>query len=149
MVDKAVSNMDRLTQLQNSIDQLARQFIASISYLHDKSSLVQLNPSIPVDSSAGTNPDPSEVFNQNTRELATDICKKAKEIDALIEALPGIDRTEADQIKMLEEVEAQNVEANREHRKAVERAESLLNQVTTALRAIADDQSKSSQQGFV
>lgn len=32
------------------------------------------------------------------RELATDLVKKAKEIDALIEVLPGIDQTEDEQV---------------------------------------------------
>lgn len=32
------------------------------------------------------------------RELATDLVKKAKEIDSLIEVLPGIQQTEEEQV---------------------------------------------------
>lgn len=35
-------------------------------------------------------------------ELVSDLVKKAQEIDALIEALPGIKSTEDDQVKFLE-----------------------------------------------
>lgn len=36
---------------------------------------------------------------ENMRELASDLVKKAKEIDALIEVLPGIDQTEDEQVR--------------------------------------------------
>jgi hypothetical protein len=35
------------------------------------------------------------------RELASDLVKKAKEIDALIEVLPGIDQTEDEQVNCI------------------------------------------------
>lgn len=35
----------------------------------------------------------------NMQELVTDLVKKAKEIDALIEVLPGIKHTEEDQVR--------------------------------------------------
>lgn len=38
------------------------------------------------------------IFIENMRELASDLVKKAKEIDALIEVLPGIDQTEDEQV---------------------------------------------------
>lgn len=37
---------------------------------------------------------------ENMRELASDLVKKAKEIDALIEVLPGVQQTEEEQVKM-------------------------------------------------
>ncbi|ORX49445.1 hypothetical protein DM01DRAFT_1376294 [Hesseltinella vesiculosa] len=92
--------MDRLTQLQDAIDSasvpMARMFTNSIYYVHEKSNMVQLDPDIPV-----LNPkvqaDPPEVFQANLQELVTDLVKQAKEIDTLIEGLPGIERTEAEQ----------------------------------------------------
>jgi mediator of RNA polymerase II transcription subunit 21 len=37
---------------------------------------------------------------ENMRELASDLVKKAKEIDSLIEVLPGIQQTEEEQVMM-------------------------------------------------
>jgi len=34
------------------------------------------------------------------RELASDLVKKAKEIDALIEVLPGVQQTEEEQVRL-------------------------------------------------
>lgn len=40
-------------------------------------------------------------FIENMRELASDLVKKAKEIDTLIEVLPGINQTEEEQVKSI------------------------------------------------
>ncbi|KAJ2961409.1 hypothetical protein NQZ79_g3338 [Umbelopsis isabellina] len=53
------------------------------------------------------------------KELVTDIVKKGQEIDQLIEALPGISRTEEEQIEQLSKLEEQNAKANREYEEAV------------------------------
>lgn len=37
-------------------------------------------------------------YIENMRELASDLVKKAKEIDTLIEVLPGINQTEEEQV---------------------------------------------------
>lgn len=133
--------MDRLTQLQDAIDQTAKMFLNSIHYLHTKAAMVPLNDSIPI-VAPNVMADPPELFRQSTHELATDIVKKAKEIDALIDALPGVQLTEAEQIAALEELERQNAAANEEHNRAVARAKELLDQVAQALRTVADDQSQ-------
>ncbi|KAI9303746.1 hypothetical protein BJ944DRAFT_164899 [Cunninghamella echinulata] len=76
---------------------MARMFTNSIYYVHEKSNMVELNPSIPV-SIPNERADPPETFKQNVDELVTDLVKKAKEIDILIEGLPGIERTEEEQV---------------------------------------------------
>ena len=38
---------------------------------------------------------------ENMKELVTDIVKKGQEIDQLIEALPGISRTEEEQVRIV------------------------------------------------
>ncbi|RUP17371.1 hypothetical protein BC936DRAFT_139459 [Jimgerdemannia flammicorona] len=133
--------MDRLTQLQDAIDQTARIFFNSIHYLNSKAAMVPLNDSIPI-IAPNMQADPPDLFQQNTRELATDLVKKAKEIDALVDALPGVKYTEEEQIKALEDLEKANALANEEHEAAVAHARSLLDQVSQALRTIADDQSQ-------
>lgn len=52
-------------------------------------------------------------------ELVSDLVKKAKEIDSLIEVLPGIQQTEEEQIAILKALEEENKLANQEYEDAV------------------------------
>ncbi|KAI8391742.1 uncharacterized protein BYT42DRAFT_489954 [Radiomyces spectabilis] len=79
---------------------MARIFTNSIYYVHEKSAMVALNDDIPV-AQPKVQADNPEVFQQNMQELATDLVKKAKEIDALIEILPGIKHTEEEQVRFI------------------------------------------------
>ncbi|KAI7892650.1 uncharacterized protein EV154DRAFT_504397 [Mucor mucedo] len=110
--------MDRLTQLQDAIDAMARMFTNSIYYVHEKSGMAELNKDIPV-AQPKIQADEPHVFQENMRELASDLVKKAKEIDALIEVLPGIDQTEDEQIDLLRSLEQENQIANEEYEAAV------------------------------
>ncbi|KAJ8661912.1 hypothetical protein O0I10_002243 [Lichtheimia ornata] len=137
--------MDRLTQLQDGIDAMARMLTNSLFYVHEKSSMAQLNDSIPI-AQPKVQADPPEVFQQNLHELAGDLVKKAKEIDALIEVLPGIKNTEEEQMELLKELEEKNKQANEEYEAAVREMESVQAKVTETLRTIADDWSQSGDQ---
>ncbi|KAG2217710.1 hypothetical protein INT45_009073 [Circinella minor] len=110
--------MDRLTQLQDAIDAMARMLTNSLFYVHEKSTMAELNNQISI-AQPKIQADPPEEFNQNMHELATDLVKKAKEIDALIEVLPGIKNSEEDQIRILEELEEENKKANEDYQAAV------------------------------
>ncbi|KAL9537594.1 hypothetical protein MBANPS3_011636 [Mucor bainieri] len=77
------------------------------------------------------------------RELASDLVKKAKEIDALIEVLPGVQQTEEEQINLLKSLEEENRIANEEYEAAVKEMELVKQQINQSLRAIADEQSQS------
>ncbi|KAK9708839.1 hypothetical protein K7432_009390 [Basidiobolus ranarum] len=134
--------MDRLTQLQDSIDQLALMFVSSVDYLQGKSAMVTSNPEFPVTKS-NERADPPNLFRKSTKELATDICKHAKQIDTLVEALPGIKHSEADQLRILEELDQDNAVVCKKYEEQLARSKSLLNEVTETLRIITDDQSRS------
>ncbi|KAI9363155.1 hypothetical protein BD770DRAFT_380911 [Pilaira anomala] len=110
--------MDRLTQLQDAIDAMSRMFTNSIYYVHEKSGMAELNNDIPV-AQPKIQADEPQVFQENMRELASDLVKKAKEIDALIEVLPGIDQTEDEQIDILRSLEEENRIANEDYEDAV------------------------------
>ncbi|KAI7848409.1 subunit 21 of mediator complex-domain-containing protein [Circinella umbellata] len=92
--------MDRLTQLQDAIDAMARMLTNSLFYVHEKSAMAELNNQISI-AQPKIQADPPEEFNQNMHELATDLVKKAKEIDALIEVLPGIKNSEEEQVRII------------------------------------------------
>ncbi|KAI8065214.1 hypothetical protein BC940DRAFT_304471 [Gongronella butleri] len=131
--------MDRLTQLQDSIDSMARMFTNSIYYVHEKSNMVQLDPEIPV-LNQKVQADPPEVFQANVQELVADLVKQAKEIDTLIEGLPGIERTEDEQIALLQQLEKDNQNENDSYKAAVQELEEARQRVITTLRTIADEQ---------
>ncbi|KAL9547103.1 hypothetical protein PS6_007316 [Mucor atramentarius] len=80
------------------------------------------------------------------RELASDLVKKAKEIDALIEVLPGVQQTEEEQIDLLKALEEENRIANEEYEAAVKEMELVKQQINQSLRAIADEQSQSTEE---
>ncbi|CAO3608589.1 unnamed protein product [Cunninghamella blakesleeana] len=98
---------------------MARMYTNSVYYVHEKANMVELNPSIPV-TVPNERADPPDTFKQNVNELVTDLGKKAKEIDILIEGLPGIDKTEEEQLAILEQLEIENQNANEEYEKALQ-----------------------------
>ncbi|KAG0222645.1 Mediator of RNA polymerase II transcription subunit 21 [Mortierella sp. GBA43] len=123
--------MDRLTQLQDAIDKLALLFVSSLDHLTKNAPLVSLNPSVPV------------VNTDSAQELALDISRQAKELETLIDNLPGLSQTPEDQTHDLELLAQQNSEATEEYEAAVLEARQLLQEITLALRDIAEDQSHS------
>ncbi|KAL9617468.1 MAG: hypothetical protein Q9160_007731 [Pyrenula sp. 1 TL-2023] len=123
---------DLLTQLQICFDQLATQFYATTSYLtsrhtlcpptspsdpHLRSELLtpgpeDTNPDLP---QLSLRPDSPSTFAAAQRELAQDLVAKEKQIEYLIENLPGSRATEEEQEARLRELEGQlrRVEAER------------------------------------
>ncbi|GJN88133.1 hypothetical protein Rhopal_001089-T1 [Rhodotorula paludigena] len=87
-VARELSHMDRLTQTQNSIDELIRIMYSTLGYLSRKASFKQLNPNFPVTQSI-PHIDPPDVFEANQKELVTDFLRKAKQLEYLIDALPS------------------------------------------------------------
>ncbi|KAG0099548.1 hypothetical protein BGZ93_007184 [Podila epicladia] len=122
--------MDRLTQLQDAIDKLALLFVSSLDHLTKRAPLVPLNPDVPV------------VTTGQAQELALDISRQAKELETLIEHLPGISQSPEEQTRDLEALARQNELATEEYEAAVAEAKELLQEVTLALRGIALDQSR-------
>ncbi|KAF9578874.1 RNA polymerase II mediator complex subunit, partial [Lunasporangiospora selenospora] len=131
--------MDRLTQLQDAIDKLALLFVSSIDHLSKHAPLVPSNPNIPVvTSDHGL---PQDQLQGSAQELALDISRQAKELETLINNLPGIAQTPEDQNQDLELLAQQNEEARVEYEDAVAEANRLLQEITFVLRFIAEDQS--------
>ncbi|KAL8847505.1 MAG: hypothetical protein Q9221_007460 [Calogaya cf. arnoldii] len=103
---------DRLTQLQDCLDHLATQFYASLRYLsshHPSSSTLPPNPHVPPFPATDTNPhqrpDTPTTFAGAQRELASDLVEKVKEIESLTGMLPGLDKSEENQVNRIRELE--------------------------------------------
>ncbi|GAA5993179.1 hypothetical protein JCM10908_001327 [Rhodotorula pacifica] len=82
------SHMDRLTQTQNSIDDLVRIMYSSLSYLSRKATFKQINPNFPVTQSI-PGADSDQVYEENRKELVGDFLRKAKQLEYLISVLPS------------------------------------------------------------
>ncbi|KAK3940633.1 mediator of RNA polymerase II transcription subunit 21 [Diplogelasinospora grovesii] len=132
---------DRLTQLQDAVDQLADQFIATFYYVERHHELETFGPN---DKIPDLKPDQPkevdsfapEVFQAGQLELARDLITKEQEIEYLISSLPGLDNSERDQensIKELEEelkvAEAQRLEAVREMDEVLQRLDQLMKNI--------------------
>ncbi|KWU41576.1 hypothetical protein RHOSPDRAFT_22736, partial [Rhodotorula sp. JG-1b] len=82
------NTVDRLTQTQNSIDDLVRIMYSSLSYLSRKASFKQINPNFPVTQSI-PGADSQETYQENRKELVGDFLRKAKQLEYLISVLPS------------------------------------------------------------
>ncbi|KAF9117778.1 RNA polymerase II mediator complex subunit [Mortierella sp. 14UC] len=131
--------MDRLTQLQDAIDKMALLFVSSLDHLTKNAPLVPLHLNVPVVSN--DHGMPVDQLQNSAQELALDISRQAKELEALIDNLPGISQTPEAQIHELEVLAQENADATLEYEAAVKEAKELLQEVTLALRRIAEDQS--------
>ncbi|KAA1475393.1 hypothetical protein DENSPDRAFT_932322 [Dentipellis sp. KUC8613] len=134
-----LSNMDRITQLQDELQNLLTIMSSSIAYLTSRTNFLQVSPDIPV--TKQRNPDkvdPPDVFEANKRELVTDLMTKAKQVELLIQNLPAPE-PEEDQAKRLEELENEMTAANEEYIAAVARAKSLHRQISAVLQNVLND----------
>ncbi|GAA6055426.1 hypothetical protein JCM3770_006988 [Rhodotorula araucariae] len=148
-VDAELSHMDRLTQTQNSIDDLVRITYSSLSYLARKANFRQINPNFPVTQSI-PGADPDDVFEANRKELVSDFLRKAKQLEFLIDALPASapalsaargTKDDDDEFRQLED-EMQAV--NKEYLDVLAQAEALHSQLQSSLHAALESRSVAS-----
>ncbi|CCL98923.1 uncharacterized protein FIBRA_00930 [Fibroporia radiculosa] len=119
-----LSHMDRITQLQDEIQQLLTIMSNSVAYLTSRANFLQkasFTSSIP-----------------NKRELVRDLVVKAKQIDYLIQSLPEPESEEV-QAGRLECLEEEMTEANTDYVRAVNRAKHLHQQISDVLRTMLDE----------
>ncbi|KIJ95333.1 hypothetical protein K443DRAFT_330743 [Laccaria amethystina LaAM-08-1] len=134
-----LSHMDKITQLQDEIQQLLLIMANSISYLTSRSNFLQVSPEIPI--TKQRNPDkydPPDVFEANKKELVTDLMVKAKQIEYLINSLPEPE-PEEEQAMRFQQLEEEMTLANEEYMLAVGRAKNLHSQVAEVLQAMLVD----------
>ncbi|KAJ7737557.1 hypothetical protein B0H16DRAFT_1661878 [Mycena metata] len=134
-----LSHMDRITQLQDEIQQLLTIMSSTIAYLTSRSNFVQISPEIPI--TKQRNPekyDPPEVFEANKKELVTDLIVKAKQVEYLIKSLPEPE-LEEDQAKRLQALDDEMTIANEEYIQAVARSKDLHAQITDTLRLMLEE----------
>ncbi|TGJ84748.1 hypothetical protein E0Z10_g4043 [Xylaria hypoxylon] len=134
---------DRLTQLQDAVDQLATQFVASINYINQHHSLETLGPRdqivvIPKQEAdqQEVDPHPEDVFRAAQLELAQDLITKEQQIELLISILPGLDNSEQDQERNIRELEEELKVAEAQRQEAIKEREETLAKLDTVIRSI-------------
>ncbi|CAG8483816.1 7392_t:CDS:2 [Acaulospora colombiana] len=107
-------SMDRITQLQQSIDRMVSIFLTVVDKLNNTNLQIQ---------------DPQKFKSElrmrvegEQQEIVQDICTNAKQIELLIGALPGLNRSEKDQIETFKILERELQEANEEYQRSVQNA---------------------------
>ncbi|TVY46494.1 Mediator of RNA polymerase II transcription subunit [Lachnellula occidentalis] len=136
---------DKLTQLQDAVDQLANQFVASLYYVHKHHDLKTLGGSDKIreekkDEAAQREPDiepvSAEEFKAGQKELAQDLIMKEQQIELLISVLPGLDNSEKDQERMIMQLEDELKVAEENRREAVKEKEEVLARLEGVIRSV-------------
>ncbi|KAI5785091.1 mediator complex, subunit Med21 [Peziza echinospora] len=127
---------DRLTQLQDALDQLTTQFYCTIRYVSTRHDTLPPHPALPKTKDENLIVDPPAVFAAAKYELARDIILKSKQIELLILALPGIGVSEDEQVERLRVLEGELEKAEGERRRAVEERERWMERLDTVIRAV-------------
>ena len=126
---------DRLTQLQDTLNQLAEHFCNSIGIIQQTANPAVNGDSqqqVKTESEAGASPQEG-----HAQLFATLISHTVKDIDYLIDALPSETSTTELQMKSLKQLEDENEAAYHELKKAVEEGEALLEEIRDASSEIA------------
>ncbi|KAJ3727881.1 hypothetical protein EV361DRAFT_882798 [Lentinula raphanica] len=134
-----LSHMDRITQLQDEIQQLLMIMSTSIAYLTSRANFVQVSPHIPI--TKQRNPekyDAPEIFEANKKELVTDLIRKAKQVEYLINSLPEPEPEEL-QAERLQRLEEEMQVANADYIQAMNRLKNLHAQVAELLRSMLSE----------
>ncbi|KAF8242135.1 hypothetical protein K440DRAFT_619179 [Wilcoxina mikolae CBS 423.85] len=129
---------DRLTQLQDSVDQIATQFFSALRYIGTHHDAVPVGTEQKVVDENAAVDDPA-TFEAAMSELARDLIVKSTQIEVLIMGLPGVGVSEEEQQGRLRSLQQQLKEAEEERVKAVEekeRARERLESVVVKLRRV-------------
>ncbi|RFU35653.1 hypothetical protein B7463_g690, partial [Scytalidium lignicola] len=134
---------DRLTQLQDAVDQLAQQFVASLHYIHKHHDLQVLGPNDVVrqdkkdeNREHEVDPHPADVFKAGQRELAQDLIVKEQQIEYLISSLPGLENSEKDQKETIRQLEEELKATEMQRKEAVKEKEILLAKLESVIKSI-------------
>ncbi|KAI0020576.1 mediator of RNA polymerase II transcription subunit 21 [Xylariomycetidae sp. FL0641] len=134
---------DRLTQLQDAVDQLAHQFVACVHYVSRHHSLETLGPNDQIQVIPKQEPEqqevdshPEDVFRASQVELAQDLITKEQQIEMLISLLPGLDNSEQDQERNIRELEEELKAAEVQRQAAVREKEEAMAKIDSVIRSI-------------
>ncbi|QLQ80956.1 hypothetical protein HG537_0E03110 [Torulaspora globosa] len=124
---------DRLTQLQICLDQMMEQFCAALNYIDKNHDFEPANETEMKMSDRHATVAPPEEFSNTIDELSTDIILKTRQIIKLIDSLPGVDVSEAEQLRKIDTLQKELVKVENDKVEAVMRKEKLLEDVRSMI----------------
>ncbi|KXH53805.1 RNA polymerase II transcription mediator [Colletotrichum salicis] len=137
---------DRLTQLQDAVDQLAQQFVASFHFVHRRHDLELLGPNDKIrevkqdpeqkEGLLAVDPLPADEFKDGLAELSRDLIIKEQQIEVLISSLPGLDSSEADQERYIQELEDELKVAESQRQDAIREKDQILAKLDEVIRSV-------------
>lgn len=133
---------DRLTQLQLCMDQLIDILFSALSYVDQNHDTVPLNAADPKEIDPNRNPPTEFDFQSSQQELATDIILKTRQILTIIDTLPGVGVTKAEQLSTIKDLRNQLKNAEIEKSKAIDKKEKLVELVNSLILEVGDTISK-------
>jgi mediator of RNA polymerase II transcription subunit 21 len=138
--------MDRLTELQYYLDNLAQLFYTSLGVIQRDASPSNMNFQLPKKENETMNPTREYITDEQIQSLATQIVQTSKTIEQYIESLPGIEATENEQLESILTLQKQNAFLSQQLKEKVKECENLLNTVRRTLQQIIDDKISESLQ---
>ncbi|GAB9464484.1 unnamed protein product [Globisporangium polare] len=114
--------IDKVSLLQESVDKMALSMFNALRLL----------PANVGDESS------KEETATAIRSLANDVLRMVKETDSLIDDLPGLDKTESDQVEELRRLQIQSEDEAQTLRQVAEEAERWMDRARDSLRVISE-----------
>ncbi|KAM3077113.1 RNA polymerase II mediator complex subunit [Clarireedia jacksonii] len=138
---------DRLTQLQDAVDELALQFVASLVWVNKHHDLVRVgkNDVVRKETKNGegapkvvedVDPLPEDQFKDGQLELARDLILKEQQIESLISVLPGLETSEKDQVETIQRLEQELKEEESRRKQALKEKEVILEKLESVIRSV-------------
>ncbi|KAK7728227.1 RNA polymerase II mediator complex subunit [Cytospora paraplurivora] len=131
---------DRLTQLQDAVDQLAQQFVACIHFLHRYHDRETLGPNDkirevkPEEDRKEILPIPADEFKAGQIELARDLIVKEQQIEFIVSSLPGLENNAEAQERSIRELEEELRTAEAQRRTAIREMNAVQEQLDQVIR---------------
>ncbi|OHW96780.1 RNA polymerase II transcription mediator [Colletotrichum incanum] len=121
---------------------LAQQFVASFHFVHRRHDLELLGPNDKIrevkqdPEQKEVDPLPPDEFKDGLAELARDLIIKEQQIEVLISTLPGLDSSEADQERYIQELEEELKVAEAQRQDAIKEKDQILAKLDEVIRSI-------------
>ncbi|OWZ22272.1 hypothetical protein PHMEG_0003064 [Phytophthora megakarya] len=120
--EAGVVTLDKVSLLQESVDKMALSMFNALRLLP---------------AATGDNTKTQETKDAITT-LANDVLRMVQETDAMIDDLPGLDKTEAEQMEELRRLQIQSEEEAQTLRQVAEEAERWMDRARDSLRVISE-----------